>query len=73
MEPKRKYIYNGPVLLFDTLIANHWRGETMAETAKKAKSNLVYQYKKQNGLSVTAKISLPNEVLVEETWREKIS
>ena len=43
-----KYIYDGPVLSFDTLIADHWRGETRAPSESKAKSNLKYQFKKQN-------------------------
>ena len=43
-----KYSYNGPVMEFDRCIANKWQGETMAVSEKKAKSNLVYQFKKKN-------------------------
>ena len=43
-----KYIYDGPVLEFGTCVADHWRGETMAPSENKARSNLKYQYKKQN-------------------------
>lgn len=41
------YRYIGPVLLFDKIIASEWTGETKAPTARKAKSNLIYQFKKQ--------------------------
>lgn len=47
-EPYHKYVYNGPIFEFDNLVADHWKGEAMAPTARKAKSNLSYQYKKQN-------------------------
>lgn len=42
-----KYVYDGPVFFFGRFIGN-WHGETMAESEAKAKSNLMYQYKKQN-------------------------
>lgn len=61
-EPYNKYIYDGPVLLFDTLVADHWKGETMAPTEKKARSNLEYQVKKQMKLAANSKVSLPCEI-----------
>lgn len=57
-----KYFYEGPVLLFDTVVASKWRGETMAPTAKKAKSNLSYQFKKQNNRLPGTRVTLPGEV-----------
>jgi hypothetical protein len=57
-----KYSYNGPVMEFDRCIANKWRGETMAVSEKKAKSNLVYQFKKKNNRTATTRISLPGNV-----------
>ena len=56
------YTYNGPVANnFGQIIAIKWAGETYANTDKKAKSNLNYQFKKQFGLLQTAKIKLVNE------------
>ena len=43
-----KYFYEGPVLLFDKLVAEHWKGETIAPSESKARTNLAYQYKKNN-------------------------
>ena len=40
-----KYFYDGPVMEFDICIADHWKGETMANSKKKAISNLTYQFK----------------------------
>lgn len=57
-----KYSYNGPVMEFDRCIANKWQGETMAVSEKKAKSNLVYQFKKKNNRTATTRISLPGNV-----------
>ena len=54
-----KYFYEGPVLLFDTVVASKWRGETMAPTAK---SNLSYQFKKQNIRLPGSRVTLPGEI-----------
>ena len=43
------YHYNGPVLEFDKIVANHWSASTRAESEKKARSNLAYQFKMENG------------------------
>ena len=55
---KKEYVYSGPVLKFGTIIANNWRGSTFAVSEKQAASNLVYQFKKQNGLVANTKVSL---------------
>lgn len=57
------YSYTGPVTMFDRCVTNYWKGETYASSEKKAKSNLVYQYKKQNGLMPGAKVSLPGKLV----------
>ena len=61
------YIYDGPVVMFGTRICNRWHGETMATTKKKAKSNLEYQFKKQQKLAASAKVSLPGVLKEKET------
>ena len=64
-----KYMYDGPVLSFDTLIADHWRGETRAPSESKAKSNLKYQFKKQNNKIAGSKIELPGKIMSVD-WKE---
>ena len=61
-EPYQKYMYDGPVLVFDTLVDDHWKGETMAPNARKARSNLSYQFKKQSNRMPGVKVTLPGEV-----------
>lgn len=61
-EEYNKYIYDGPVLVFDKLVADHWKGETMAPSEKKARSNLTYQFKTQNNRIVGTKVTLPGEI-----------
>ena len=34
-----RYFYEGPVLEFDNVIAKCWRGETIASSKRKARSN----------------------------------
>lgn len=57
-----KWLYDGPVMEFDTCIANHWRGETFALSEAKAKSNLAYQFKKNNRRIPSSKITLPGDL-----------
>ena len=59
-----KYIYSGPVMEFDKLVDNNWYGETMAESEKKARSNLAYQFKKENDRIARSKITLPGKIIV---------
>lgn len=59
-----KYEYDGPVMLFDKLVADHWKGETMAPTETKARSNLAYQAKKQLNLIAGTKVKLPGKLKI---------
>ena len=56
------YSYDGPVYSFQTMLTDRWHGETRAVSKQKAKSNLAYQYKKQNHLLAGADIRLPGIV-----------
>lgn len=58
-----KYRYDGPVVEYGRCISNNWKGETMANSEPKARSNLTYQFKKQTNRLPTAKISLPGKVI----------
>ena len=59
------YSYDGPVLEFDRIVANKWHGQTVAVTEAKARSNLAYQFKKENGRVPRCKITLPGKIVVE--------
>ena len=61
-----KYFYDGPVMEFNTCIADHWKGETFAPSETKARSNLAYQFKKRNNRTANTKISLPGKLIMEE-------
>lgn len=61
-----KYIYDGPVKEFDRLVAEHWKASTYAVSEKKAKSNLAFQYKRENGLMPRTMISLPGKIKLAE-------
>lgn len=59
----QEYAYDGPVMVFDRCVANHWKGRTMATSPAKAKSNLIYQFKKQNNMIASTRVTLPNKVV----------
>ena len=66
------YIYEGPVKQFDTVILRDWSGKTYAPSEKKARANLIYQFKKQYNKSQSAKITLCGEVKLVER-KENVS
>ena len=60
------YSYNGPVLEFDRIIAEHWSASTRAESEKKARSNLAYQFKMKYGREPRSKITVPGKLIIIE-------
>lgn len=61
---KRRYSYNGAVRSFDDILSVKWRGQTFAESEKKARSNLGYQFRKHMGLSQSVPIRLTGKMTV---------
>lgn len=61
-----KYSYDGVVKEFDTIISNRWRGSTYAISEKKARSNLIYRYKREHGKSPDSKVTLPGKLVMHE-------
>ena len=59
-----KYVYDGPVMEFNTCVADHWRGETVATSESKAKSNLAYQHKKKNNRIAGTRVTLPGKIVM---------
>lgn len=57
-----KYIYEGPIVVFDKCLKNVWKSETVAVNDKKAKSNLLHQARKVCNLVPNTKISLPGNL-----------
>ena len=63
-----KYIYEGPVMYFDDCIVRKWKGETLAVSEKKARSNLAYKWKMENGYSRNAMIKLPGKIKLVDNY-----
>lgn len=61
----KRYLYDGPVLEFDRIVASRWSGQTYAASETKARSNLVFQFKKETGRIPRSKIVLPGKIVVE--------
>lgn len=61
-EEYHKYVYDGPVLMFERIVTERWKGETMAPSEKKARSNLTYQFKSQNDMLPGSRFILPGEI-----------
>jgi hypothetical protein len=59
------YLYDGPVLEFDRIVANRWQGQTYAVSEAKARVNLAFQFKRDTGRVPRSKITLPGKIIVE--------
>lgn len=59
----REYRYDGPVMHFEDCVQHRWEASTYAPSESKAKSNLAYRYKKENGLMPNTKITLPGKLI----------
>lgn len=62
--PYKCFAYDGPVMEFDKCISNRWRASTYAPSCEKARSNLVYRFKKENNRAVSSKIILPGKIVM---------
>lgn len=60
----QQYTYDGPVMEFERCISHRWIGSTMAVSERKARSNLIYQFKKQNKKIPSSKITLPGKLIL---------
>lgn len=59
------YSYNGPVMEFERCVADRWKASTYAVSEAKARSNLIFRYKKENGKVPNARITLPGKIVME--------
>ena len=59
----KTYTYDGPVLEFGKLISTRWSASTYAPSERKARSNLIYQFKQKYGKTVITKIELPGKIV----------
>lgn len=58
------YYYEGPVLEFDRIVANHWSASTRAVSEKKARCNLAHQFKMEYGKEPRSKITVPGKLII---------
>lgn len=58
----QQYRYDGPVEEYGRCVAHRWSATTFATSEKKARSNIIYQFKKQFNKVPSTKITLPGEV-----------
>ncbi len=61
-----QYSYDGPVMMFDTCVADRWKGTTYAASERKARANLSYQYKKRNKRVAGSRVTLPGKIVMIE-------
>ena len=67
----KQYEYYGPVYEFNTCINECWSGTTRAVSERKARSNLIYQYKKSHNRTADSRIRLPGLLVVVDEMEAK--
>lgn len=60
---KKEYTFKGAVKVYDRVVASFYKASTYAVSAAKARSNMAYQYKRNNGLADHVKVSLEGELV----------
>lgn len=61
-EEYHKYVYEGPIMYFEHMVTDRWKGETAAPSERKARSNLSYQAKSQLNLIAGTRVTLPGKI-----------
>lgn len=56
------YTYNGSVKVFDDIVSSNWKGKTIAPSEAKARSNLIFQWKREHGRVAATRVTLPGEI-----------
>ena len=59
-----KYSYDGPVLEFGKLVADHWKDETVAPSEAKARANIIYKFKVKTDRNLYSVVTLPGRIVV---------
>lgn len=60
------YSYEGPIMLFDKIIDEKWSGKTQAVSEARARSNLLYRFKKSNNYMPNVKLTMPGKLIIVE-------
>lgn len=63
MKEKHRYHYEGAIQIFDQLATQHWEADTFAVSPNRARNNLAYRFKRENGLAATAKVTLVGKIV----------
>lgn len=60
----KTYEYDGPVVEEGVYHMKRWKASTVAQSESKARSNLIYRFKKEHNMFMGARISLPGKFTV---------
>ena len=63
---QKVYKYEGSVMLFKRVVKDKWIAYTRAPSEKKARSNLMFRFKKENGYMPKATLHLPAKLTLFE-------
>lgn len=59
----KEYTYDGPVYVHGNCYYRRWTVSTTAPSEKKARSNLIYRFKKENNVFMGTQVDLPGKFI----------
>lgn len=63
---KHLYSYEGPVMEYGECVNRKWRSETVAESERKAYSNLCHKFRMQTNRPINRPLTLPGKLKIEK-------
>ena len=58
----KQYMYEGPIMVFETCVASNWKAYTYAVSEAKARTNFSYQAKKALNKLPSTRVALPGKI-----------
>lgn len=58
----KQYMYEGPIMVFETCVASNWKAYTYATSEAKARTNFSYQAKKALNKLPSTRVTLPGKI-----------
>lgn len=60
----KKYMYEGPIMFFETCVASNWKAYTTATSEAQARNNITHQAKRLLNKLPSSRVTLPGKITV---------
>lgn len=60
----KKYMYEGPIMVFETCVASNWKAYTTATSEAQARNNMTYKAKRLLNKLPSTRVTLPGKITI---------